>query len=346
MVYDDQGRVVRTERLENVWIEIVDPTTGQPAYPLSSAASSLQSSVTSFGTVVSSTRTVYNEKGQVTRSIAADGQITDYEYDVCGRQTATVGQAVPAESLGLTQYAGNLVRHRAETEYDADGRVQLERINVVQVENTAGNLIEVDRTDARETTYQYDALGNRVKTVFADGSFVTSRYDAFGRQTAEMQQTAGVNLVEWSDNEQSFVVTGWDADGDGSPDADGDGSPEPPPPETGGLPLNAIIPTKLYEYDQQGRLSAVELPAVPDPDNNNEPTRPRYEYGYDALGTAQACEEEVRRLHDAVMSLTYREEEDIGKDEMIVFLKNASHLTGAGHVFGARSFSRPKGAQT
>lgn len=39
-----------------------------------------------------------------------------------------------------------------------------------------------------------------------------------------------------------------------------------------------------YEYDSAGRLTAVILPAVADPENDNELTRPRYEYGYDERG--------------------------------------------------------------
>jgi len=42
--------------------------------------------------------------------------------------------------------------------------------------------------------------------------------------------------------------------------------------------------TKQYEYDDEGRLSAVVLPAVPDPQNGGQLTQPRYVYGYDGQG--------------------------------------------------------------
>jgi YD repeat-containing protein len=40
----------------------------------------------------------------------------------------------------------------------------------------------------------------------------------------------------------------------------------------------------LTKYDAAGRLTAVVLPAVPDPVNGNQPTHPTYQYGYDAFG--------------------------------------------------------------
>ena len=47
---------------------------------------------------------------------------------------------------------------------------------------------------------------------------------------------------------------------------------------------NQLIPTRLTEYDLDGRMSAVALPAVADPLNANAVTRPRYQYGYSFSG--------------------------------------------------------------
>jgi RHS repeat-associated protein len=300
--YDALGRAWKTERLKDVVVDIENGTT----------------TVTAAGTVLSNTRTIYNDgapangtagdvilgqwipglagqdpvQGQVAvaqvhKSIAADGQVTEYEYDKLGRQIATIGHAVPADSVALPDSVLSTlssplstlsVRHRSETVYDAEGRVALQRANVVQVEDALGN-ISVDRSAAQETTYGYDQFGNRVKTTFGVGtpveSFVLVHYDKFGRQEAEMQQTEALYLADWDDDASSFVVAGWDANADGQPDGT-------QPPDT--LDLGTLIPTKSYEYDDQGRLSAVELPAVPDLENNNQVTRPRYEYGYDAQG--------------------------------------------------------------
>ncbi|MEL7267771.1 MAG: hypothetical protein AAFP69_23585 [Planctomycetota bacterium] len=45
----------------------------------------------------------------------------------------------------------------------------------------------------------------------------------------------------------------------------------------------ALIPTKVYEYDTEGRLSAVELPVLQSADQAD--VRPRYEYGYNSTGS-------------------------------------------------------------
>ncbi|MEX0819362.1 MAG: hypothetical protein WD070_07205 [Pirellulaceae bacterium] len=230
-IYDDQGRVVKTERLKNVVVEI------------QGATGSASAVVTIEGTVVTISETIYNNKGQVERTIAADGQITDSEYDDQGRQVATVGQAVPAEDVGLgATHAGKLVRHRTETEYNSYGQTFRQWSNIAQVEDANGNVLSIDNSNSQKAEFKYDQFGNRVQTTFADDSFVLARYDNQGRQTAESQQVAADMTVEWSDTDKSFIESGSD-------------------------PV-VRIPTKLYEYDSEGRLAAVELPAVsPSPDH-------------------------------------------------------------------------------
>ncbi len=73
----------------------------------------------------------------------------------------------------------------------------------------------------------------------------------------------------------SLIVSGWDADGDGQPD------PTQPPDS---LDIGTPIPTKVFEYDHQSRLSAVILPAVEHPDPTIGFVHPRYEYTHDAQG--------------------------------------------------------------
>jgi RHS repeat-associated protein len=210
--------VVKTERLEGVEVEIQDGAVV----------------VTAEGTVLTTSETIYNSGGQVQRTIAADGQMTDFVYDPQGRQVATIGHPLPAEEVGLGgQYAGKMVRHRMETGYDQYGQRAVEWTNIVQVEEADGTLVEVDRDAARQTEYHYDEHGREVKIVFDDGTSIEAEYDEFGRKTAETNQL--------------------------------------------GL-------TRTFEYNADGRLVAVELPAVPDPHNDNQPTRPRYVYGYDAQG--------------------------------------------------------------
>jgi len=269
-IYDAQGRAHKSQRLEGV-VVTVGQVSNLPVTQL-----------TAPGTVISTSETIYNDRGQTARTIAADGQITDFEYDVQGRQTATIGHPVPAEDVGLGEdYEGNLVRFRTKTEYNPYGQQERRITNRIQVEDNEGNFVTIDYSQQQITDFAYDQFGNRVKTTFGVGtpveSYLLVRYDQHGRQTAEMQQTDDLYLVAFNDDPQveSFVVTGWDEDGDGEPDGT-----QP----ANALPLGSLIPTKVYEYDDQGRLSAVRLPAVPDPDNGNTPKRPTYEYGYDAQG--------------------------------------------------------------
>ena len=72
-----------------------------------------------------------------------------------------------------------------------------------------------------------------------------------------MQATAGVVVAVWNDSLESFTNSA----------------------------SSDVIPTKLYRYDTDDRLSAVELPAVADPNNGDAITRPRYEYSYNERGS-------------------------------------------------------------
>jgi YD repeat-containing protein len=172
-VYDAVGRAVRTQRLQGLAIDL----------------GAQNSAVTSAGEVVWQTETVYNALGQMVRSIGRhapgeSGPQTDYEYDSAGRQVATIGPAVLDESTG------ELVRHRTESEFDANGRLALARTNIRVVVDAAGNVLSVDRTEARETSYEFDAQGNTVRTTFADGSYTASTFDDFGRLLTESVQAA------------------------------------------------------------------------------------------------------------------------------------------------------------
>src|SRR5205823_4939706 len=102
----------------------------------------------------------------------------------------------------------------------------------------------IDRSQARETKFEYDQFGNIVKTIYADQSFTSAEYDAKQRKLSETDQNGK---------------------------------------------------TTNYEYDAAGRLSAVILPVVPNPANNNQPTRPRYEYVYDDQGNRTLVKDPLGR---------------------------------------------------
>jgi YD repeat-containing protein len=90
-IYDDQSRVVQTQRLKNVIVTITDLIENPEAQ------------IQEPGALVSTTQTIYSTKGQVIRSIVADGQITEFEYDPFGRQIATIGHLVPADAVALPE---------------------------------------------------------------------------------------------------------------------------------------------------------------------------------------------------------------------------------------------------
>ena len=115
-VYDEVGRTVKTEGLEGLVIDIQGGTGG----PFTSV-------LTSSGTVVWQSESVYDEKGQLETSIGrhasgVEGPRTDFFYDAFGRQEATLGPALPVTSGDFDDFTlpqgTTQVRHRSETAYD------------------------------------------------------------------------------------------------------------------------------------------------------------------------------------------------------------------------------------
>ena len=108
---------------------------------------------------------------------------------------------------GLATYTrdGYALRLTTRSVYAADGDLQstVENLwaetinNGTLVRDPLGEIFTVNDNDPstiadnpHTTTYQYDAYGRTVKTIYADGSYVTQGYDAFGRKTSESYQTA------------------------------------------------------------------------------------------------------------------------------------------------------------
>jgi YD repeat-containing protein len=157
--YDDKGRAFRSIRLVGVQVDLVGDETV----------------LSNPGTELWRTETQYDSQGREARSIAADGEVTDYEYDDLDRQVAVIGPPVVL--------AGVIVRQRTETVYDDLGRLSIERVNVRQYADGT-----IDRSQARETRYDYDASDNVVRTTYADGTFTTATYDDLGRKSSETNQ--------------------------------------------------------------------------------------------------------------------------------------------------------------
>src|SRR5262249_847704 len=174
-------------------------------------------------------QSVYGDKGRLLRTINEGGGATDFEYDVQGRPTATVEPPV--------QIDGVTVRHRIETEYDYDGNVRLVRTNVKQSEHAS----LIDRTDARDTRSSYDPLDQPTKTTFADGTFVETQYDTFGRVTAQIDQRGKETTYEYDTMSRLAAVQ----------------LPPVPDPDHGN---QLTSPRWEYRYDAQGNLVRVRDP--------------------------------------------------------------------------------------
>ncbi len=266
-IYDAQGRAVASVRLADVIVDLQGIAGG-----------SYSSVLISAGTEVYRSETAYDERtGRMKATVAAhspgeDGPSTDYLYDHLGRQVATVGPAIPVRSVdlrGVTLPSGTThVRHRNETHYDdTTGRVAETWANLLVAVDAAGNVLATIDANRQVAIYEYDAEGRTTKTTqngYRDdggGNAVLmlsistqSRYDQLGRVAAEsgLYDELALN-VTWSEVEHSFT----------------DGT--------------NVVPTKRYEYDSEGQLTAVVLPAVTDP-RNGQSVNPRYEYAYNSQG--------------------------------------------------------------
>lgn len=121
---------------------------------------------------------------------APDGGITETDYGVLGRVTAT-RDALDRETSYTYDADGNLTAVEAPdggvttTEYDAAGRVvAVEDPLGRRTENTYdayGRLIGVEHPDATITEYGYDILNRQVSVTVADGGETVTAYTDAGR---------------------------------------------------------------------------------------------------------------------------------------------------------------------
>src|SRR5262249_45878986 len=156
-VYDKVGHVVETRRLRGIVVSLVNGETA----------------AVSDGTVVATSTSVYSDTGLRTQTTDASGRTIDNEYNSLGQLSATIDAPVAIN--------GVIVRHRTETEYDDFGRLKVQRTNITQFADDSR-----DRSQARETTYDYDQLGRQIRTTFADDTFTETHSDKQGRVTAEV----------------------------------------------------------------------------------------------------------------------------------------------------------------
>ncbi len=284
-LYDDQGRVYQTERYEGAQITFGDDP-GNSLFKYTQITES--GGVPQFGTMLSSSTTVFDDYGRVSSTTNQLGATTYYEYDDAGRQTAVIGPAIEDPDPN----SSDIVRLRTETVYDDAGRQHIVRTNIKQ-STTAdpGNPPEAnsDRTAQTEVFYEYDKLGRQVATISAEiedpddlgsGNMVRLRtetvYDDLGRRS-ELHENLKQSGVDNVDRSKARITT--------------------------------------YEYDDAGRLSAVNLPAIvidnPADPGNDITVQPRYEYRYDAFGNQTSITDNAY-LYDG--NVVYMEKNSSGVD--------------------------------
>ncbi len=183
--FDEAGRPSRTTRLQNVIIDIQDRKTV----------------ITNSGELVWQSATFYDSHGRVLSQVSADGTVTGYEYDYRGRLTATIGTHKSTESVGLGNvYPGHQARSRQETEYDINGQPWIRRSGIIQIEDSKGNILIIDRKQQKTTQRTYDQNGNILSTIFPDGTSTRSEFNAFGQIAKSIDELSQETTTTYDSN--------------------------------------------------------------------------------------------------------------------------------------------------
>ncbi|MFO0925043.1 MAG: RHS repeat-associated core domain-containing protein [Pirellulales bacterium] len=169
--YDKQGRVARRYQVSGViWVW------NSNGYAIENP-----------GTILRSESLTYDDAGKLILKSFEDGTLEEYQYDGRGRLVSVMNQAVPSSLVGWdTLYPNQWVRSRTETVYDRNSRVQSTITGVVQVVDSQGKPITIDRSRQRIQSWEYDALGRVVRQIEADGSSIRKEYDPQGNVLAEI----------------------------------------------------------------------------------------------------------------------------------------------------------------
>lgn len=254
-----------------------DPGDGNPATPARkdiATVTDVRGHVTTYGyngkqqlttikNAENETLTIaYGSAGKVSEVTEADGAKTnyDYSYDKLSKEfTARI--TYPATSAG---------REREERVYDADGKLIKTLIGGELRNKTMRESARLSISEdglGQKTITETDALGNVIKTTYADSSFTTAKYSAVHGQVEEEVDELGVrttyeydakgNLLKKIEAaglpEQRTTEYGWDSLGQLlTQTVNGGAVPLP-----NGQSVTTPDATVTYTYDNQGNRATV-----------------------------------------------------------------------------------------
>ena len=226
-----------------------------------------------------STQSVYSTCGNVIETRNADGTISRTVYDANGRGYIT--QNAHIEGSPATG---------SRTVYDSTGReIRIEQLENVVVSIANGNNIFVSGDVVSSTSTVYDAAGQAIKKIDANGNVTQYEFDACGRNIAtidalgnctEFTYDAAGRQLSMKDANGNTVSYEYDALGRKTKTTFPDGTYSATKYNNLGQKIEetdaAGLVTK-YEYNDAGQLSAIAKPEV-----NGE--IPRWEYSYNQYG--------------------------------------------------------------
>jgi RHS repeat-associated protein len=189
-IYDEFGRKVQTQRRQGAVVAL-DLATGN-------------TTLTSAGTVISTSRTVFDSTGRTVLTVSATGEVTRFEYDSLGRRSAVISHAVLEGSTWVSQ--------RTETGYDEHDRQNVVRTNIRVIWSADPNSADstatytIDRSQQQETHNDYDAFGSVTKSTFQDGHFVAATYDDLGRRTSVTDELSQTTNYEYDSRSRLSAV--------------------------------------------------------------------------------------------------------------------------------------------
>jgi YD repeat-containing protein len=214
----------------------------------------------SVGAADVQTETRYDAAGRVTDTVDGLGMVTHIDYDAAGRQQAkTTAAGLPEQIKTTYDYdaagrllqenhaAGTSLQYVTQYQYDTNGNLTKliePRGSEITTQDTAWAAAERQRTgypasaasltqpqkDALKalytTEYQYDAAGNRIKTITAPGTAIsgttTTVFNAFGQATSVTDPRSAVTYNEYDalgrkvrvvDAERNLTANTYDAFG-------------------------------------------------------------------------------------------------------------------------------------